>query len=528
MRARSFRSTWVAIAPVVLVLGCGAQAPDQTSEVAEGLQVCPNGPTVEGIDVSYYQGAIDWNQVESSGIAFAVTRISDGLNFPDSDFDRNWPAIKSVGLVRGAYQYFEPGQDALAQADKVVQKVGRLGPGDLPVQLDMEVTGGQSSAAIVSKMKAWSDRVTAGTGKAPMVYTARYFWNDNVDSTDFSSYPLWVANYDVSCPNTPDAWTKWLIWQYGDNGTVSGINGGADVDRFNGTREDLERFVGKMPDYAAQYVSQSFPLASSGMTMTAGQTVPAYIELKNVGTKAWDESTRLATSDPRDRVSVFEAPNWFSPTRLAKVSGTVAPGATYKFQFDFQAPATPGTYEEFFGIVQEGVAWFSDPGQGGPPDRQLENKIEVLSASAAGTVVNPPPAPGGSLDAGNADGGGATNVTGASGSTSGGSLSARPLTGGITHAVPDAQPRDAGSWQGATAHAGAENGGCDCRITRRPSTGPHALWILGALRLSRRRPRRLSRRAARLSSVGAIADDLRLVGWAQDHRDDDASRGRAD
>jgi lysozyme len=141
MRTHSSRAVWVAIAPMVLVLGCGAQ-------------------------------------------------------------------IKSVGLVRGAYQYFEPGQDALAQADMVVQKVGLLGPGDLPVQLDMEATGGQSSATIVSKAKAWSDRVTAGTGKRPMVYTARYFWNDNVGSTDFASYPLWVANYGVSCPNTPDAWSK--------------------------------------------------------------------------------------------------------------------------------------------------------------------------------------------------------------------------------------------------------------------------------------------------------------------------------
>jgi lysozyme len=461
---------------------------------------------VEGIDVSYYQGTIDWNGVKGSGIAFAVTRISDGLNFPDTQFDRNWAAIKSAGLIRGAYQYFEPGQDELAQADKVVQKVGRLGAGDLPVQLDMEVTGGQPAATIVSKMKAWSDRVTAGTGKRPMVYTAKYFWNDNVGSTDFASYPLWVANYGVSCPNTPDAWSSWLIWQYGDNGTVAGISGGVDVDRFNGTRADLEHFVGTTPDYAAAYVSQSFPLASNGMTMTAGATVPAYIELRNVGAKTWDGSTRLATSDPRDRTSAFAAPNWLSPARLASVTGTVAPGATYRFQFDFRAPATPGTYEEFFGVVQEGVAWFSDPGEGGPPDHQLENKIEVVSAGPVGPggpVVNPPPQPGdagardaGPHDTGNAGGGGATNIPETGGAHTG---------GGAVTAVPDAAAGDAGPWQGNTAHAGAGDGGCDCRVATgrsRASRMPIAsasLWVLGAL-YARRRRRRLELRDRRRAS----------------------------
>jgi lysozyme len=490
MRADLVRSCWLVIAPAVFVLGCGPRAPEETSEVSEELRVCPSGPTVEGIDVSYYQGTIDWNRVKGSGIAFAVTRISDGLNFPDSQFSRNWPAIRSVGLVRGAYQYFEPGQDALAQAEMVVQKVGRLGPGDLPVQLDMETTGGQSSATIVSKMKAWSDRVTAGTGKRPMVYTAKYFWNDNVDTTDFVSYPLWVANYDVSCPNTPDAWTNWLIWQYGDNGTVSGIDGAVDVDRFNGTQEDLVRFAGKAPEYAAQYVSQSFPLASKGMAMTAGETLPAYIELKNVGAKAWDDNTRLATSDPRDRESVFAAPSWLSPTRLAKVSGTVAPGASYKFQFDFRAPMVPGTYEEFLGVVQEGVAWFSDPNQGGPPDHQLENKIEVRLAAPVGPGANPPPEPGdgGSVDAGFSGAGGAPHVSGAGGSSGGTSHTVPPSpTGAGTNDAPDAAARDGGAYQGATAHAGAEEGGCDCRVADRPSTAPRALWFLAALALRRRR-----------------------------------------
>lgn len=134
---------------------------------------------------------------------------------------------------------------------------------------------------------------------------------------------------------------------------------------------------GAPPAYAAEFVSQSFPLASTTMSMVEGEVVPSYIELKNVGTKTWDSSTRIGTTQARDRQSVFANGTWVSPIRPAAVTGTVPPGGTYKFKFDLAAPSAPGTYDEHFGVVQEGVAWFGDPGQGGPADGNLEVKIAV-------------------------------------------------------------------------------------------------------------------------------------------------------
>jgi hypothetical protein len=139
------------------------------------------------------------------------------------------------------------------------------------------------------------------------------------------------------------------------------------------------------PDYAAAYVSQSFPLASSALDMVEGQTLSAYIELKNTGAKAWDSKTKLATTNPRDRASVFADASWLADNRIVAVKGTVAPGATYKFQFDFHAPDKPGTYFEYFNLVEEGVAWFSDPSQGGPADNDLEAQIAVSVPNYRGT-----------------------------------------------------------------------------------------------------------------------------------------------
>jgi len=137
--------------------------------------------------------------------------------------------------------------------------------------------------------------------------------------------------------------------------------------------------------YGASFVGQSFPLATTTLTMTEGQVIPSYIELKNTGTKTWDSSTKIGTTQPRDRKSAFADGTWLAPNRAAAVSGTVPPGGTYKFTFDLAAPSTPGDYDEFFGVVQEGVAWFSDSGQGGPPDNDLEVKITVVAPGWRGT-----------------------------------------------------------------------------------------------------------------------------------------------
>ncbi len=390
LRLRSFTGLSSAALSLLAVVAAGCSGGDEGEPFGtaqEEIVVCPGPTVVEGIDVSVYQGNIDWAAVKGSGIGFAITRIGDGL-LKDSKFDQNWPAIKAAGLIRGAYQFFEPDDDPVAQADIVIQKVGVLGPGDLPCVIDVEATGGQSAATIAANIHIWSDKVKAGTGKTPFIYTGKYFWQDNVGSNaDFVDIPLWLAAYVSPCPNTPAPWTTWAMWQYSSTGKVPGISGNVDLDQFNGTLEDLKAFAGLDPDWAAKYVSQSFPLAVDPLVMTVNQSLPAYIELQNVGKKGWDENTRLGTTQPRDRASEFVAPDWISSSRPSAVEGTVKPGDSYKFQFTLHAPSKPGTYFEYFSVVQEGVHWFGDPGQGGPPDGQLQAQIQVIAAEYQAELV---------------------------------------------------------------------------------------------------------------------------------------------
>ncbi|MCC6558371.1 MAG: glycoside hydrolase family 25 protein [Polyangiaceae bacterium] len=233
--------------------GCAALSGDEegddSTDREDGLRVCATGETVEGIDVSYYQETVDWDAVKQSGREFAFIRVSDGVNYADSRFQQNWAGAKDAGVLRGAYQFFRPAQSAETQADMMVSAVGALGPGDLPAVIDVETADGQSSATIVKKIRTWLQKVEAGTGRRPIIYAASGFWNTLSGTSEFSAYNLWVANYTTKCPSMPSTWSGWSFWQYSDSGSVPGVEGGVDVNRFNGTLDQLLAMA-EMNDYA--------------------------------------------------------------------------------------------------------------------------------------------------------------------------------------------------------------------------------------------------------------------------------------
>jgi lysozyme len=207
--------------------------------------VCPGPSIVKGVDVSTYDGVVDWPTVKGAGIAFAFARISDGTTHPDDRFAANWPGMKSAGIVRGAYQYFRASEDPVAQANLVVSALtsaGGLVAGDLPVVADVETADGQTSAVIETKLKTWLGAIEKATGKQPLIYTSVGTWP--VTSNAFAGYTLWVANYGVTCPAMPTGWSKWLFWQTSATGTTKGIPIKGDLDDFNGTLADLLAFAG--------------------------------------------------------------------------------------------------------------------------------------------------------------------------------------------------------------------------------------------------------------------------------------------
>lgn len=250
----------VPLTALALQLGCANDVEGDLGEVmgsagavdATGDQAmtdaCAAGPTVKGIDVSYYQGNIDWAQARADGVEFAFIRVSDGTGFLDPKFQRNWAEAKAKGVRRGAYQFFRSNQSPEAQADLLIAEVGALEPGDLPPVIDVETRDGQSAATIRNKVGRWLDRVEAALGVRPIIYTGPYFWRDRVDGDAFGDHPLWIAHYGTRCPLVPEPWTEWAFHQHTASGRVRGIRGNVDMNVFNGSRGELAALaVGAAP-----------------------------------------------------------------------------------------------------------------------------------------------------------------------------------------------------------------------------------------------------------------------------------------
>jgi lysozyme len=221
------------IPSLALAAGLVLAGPSVRSQTSETVSA-----RIQGLDVSHDQGQIDWSQVAAARRQFVFIKATQGITEADPDFKTNWQNAQEAGLLRGAYHYFQPGDDPLAQAKNFLS-VATLQPGDLPPVLDIEVQGDLTASQLLQDVRAWLEAVREKTGVVPILYTDPGFWN-TLGAQGFSEYPLWVAapNGD-SEPSLPTGWTSWLFWQYSQAGTVPGITPQVDLDVFQGSFEEL-------------------------------------------------------------------------------------------------------------------------------------------------------------------------------------------------------------------------------------------------------------------------------------------------
>jgi lysozyme len=242
---RKLRIRVVAAFAAAAALAAGIAVVDRIVDAGtdpDRAATCEVGPTVRGIDVSYFQESISWKRVRQAGVQFAFIRVSDGLTVSDPRFADNWAGARRAGVLRGAYQYFRPQESAIAQADLLIAAV-RRDPGELPPVIDVEVDGGRSPAQLAAKVRAWVERVRAQLRVEPIVYTGPDFWRERAGGADLSSQPLWLAHYTPGCPTIPAPWTRWTFWQHTDRGTVPGIARPVDLNVFAGDYFALEELA---------------------------------------------------------------------------------------------------------------------------------------------------------------------------------------------------------------------------------------------------------------------------------------------
>jgi lysozyme len=197
-----------------------------------------------GIDVSFYQGTIDWTTVANNNISFAILKATEGLDIVDPNFATNWAASRAVGMTRSAYHFFRAARDAKAQAEFFLKTVGKLEDFDLPLVLDLERVDGIDRNVALDKAQIWLDIVEKATGRKPIVYTYPVFWEEQLaDTNRFVNYPLWIAHYQTLQPWVPGKWKNWTFHQYSETGQVKGIAGAVDLNQFAGTLDDLQKLL---------------------------------------------------------------------------------------------------------------------------------------------------------------------------------------------------------------------------------------------------------------------------------------------
>lgn len=203
----------------------------------------PKGYSLHGIDVSRYQGKIDWEKVAAMQerdvrVDFVFIKASEGMLLVDPYFQRNWKKSAEAGLLRGAYHYFKPQKAGLWQANLFLQAVS-FESGDLLPVVDIEETGGQSKAQLRKNLQVFLTRVEKKLGVKPIIYTGYQFYLDNL-SGEFDKYPVWVAHYYRA---KPKAAVKWKFWQHSDKARINGIKHPVDMNVFSGGVSDLENLI---------------------------------------------------------------------------------------------------------------------------------------------------------------------------------------------------------------------------------------------------------------------------------------------
>ncbi|MDP4089554.1 MAG: GH25 family lysozyme [Bacillota bacterium] len=193
-----------------------------------------SGSNLEGIDVSHYDGTIDYSRVKGSGIQVVYIKATEGTGFSDPYLSQNYENAKANGLKVGFYHYFRPNNDANArqQAQFFVNNIKGM-EYDCRLALDLENAQSLDKDTLSNLAKVFLDEVKSLTGSDVVVYTYTYFAKTNITPV-LREYPLWIAHYGVSTPGSNPIWDNWIGFQYSDTGSVDGVSGKVDMDEFTG------------------------------------------------------------------------------------------------------------------------------------------------------------------------------------------------------------------------------------------------------------------------------------------------------
>jgi lysozyme len=240
--------TAVVLALAASLLGCAGGGDRGPLDVV-GLNY-PNAKDypIHGIDVSKFQGDIDWNAVANSGVKFAWIKATEGGDRLDQRFQANWTGAKAAGVPRGAYHFVYWCRSPLEEI-RWFEQNAPVEDDALPPVLDAEATPTSPTChrhlteeSAIADMKVMLEEMERHYGKRPIIYTTVDFYRAILSDGAFMDYPIWVRSTKYH-PAVKYGLRPWHFWQYQSDGRVAGIQVHVDRDAFFGTQEQWNAFL---------------------------------------------------------------------------------------------------------------------------------------------------------------------------------------------------------------------------------------------------------------------------------------------
>ena len=202
---------------------------------------------VTGVDVSHYQGTIDWEKLAGQNLEFTFIKATEGSGHLDEFFYDNWREAGKTGLCIGAYHFFSFDSDGKNQAEFYIDTVGNLN-GKMVPMVDVEFYGDKRSnppekEEVIKQLGEMLETLEEYYQLKPVIYTTYKVYNKYIKD-EFEEYPLWIRN--VYYPPLFMIGEKWIFWQYMDNAVLEGYEGAEkyiDMNVFRGTQEELEKLI---------------------------------------------------------------------------------------------------------------------------------------------------------------------------------------------------------------------------------------------------------------------------------------------
>ena len=207
----------------------------------------PHQHQVHGIDVSKWNGDIDWHKVRKSGVSFAFLKATEGTDRLDSRFAEYWRGARAAGIAYAPYHFYYFCSTADAQADWFIANVPKEAV-QLPPVLDAEWNPASPTCTLRPPAKEvrvalqrFMDRLEAHYGKRPIIYTTVDFHRENLIG-HFPNHHFWLRSVADHPENIYSA-RKWTFWQYTSTGVVPGIDGDTDINVFAGSAGNWNKWV---------------------------------------------------------------------------------------------------------------------------------------------------------------------------------------------------------------------------------------------------------------------------------------------